>query len=139
MENQKQEDQWLEFSLIVEQDQVEKISDLLTGIIPSGLVTERIYGVLFPHELDHVIVPVRIYGYLQVNDQIDNLRSSIIAALLELSLPEPVFRPLKNRDWVTAWQERYVPIPLGKRLIVTLIRIKSPIRLTFNWVQWRKS
>ena len=116
--------------MIVEQDQVEKVSCQLTGLLPSGLVTERIYGGVFPHELDLVIVPVRIYGYLPINDQIENLRSSIISALLELSqeisLPDPIFRPLKNRSWATAWQERYVPIPLGTRLIIVPTWLENP-------------
>jgi ribosomal protein L11 methyltransferase len=138
MANKNQENQWQEFSLVVEQDQVEIVSNQLTGIMPSGLVTERIYDGVFPHELDLVMVPVRIYGYLPVNDQIDNLRSSIISALLELSpeisLPDPVFNPLKNRSWATAWQERYVPIPLGTRLIVvpTWLENPQPERLEIN-------
>ncbi|MFV1948445.1 MAG: 50S ribosomal protein L11 methyltransferase [Anaerolineales bacterium] len=138
MANKNQEKQWLEFSLIVEQDQVEKVINQLTGIMPSGLVTERIYDGVFPHELDLVMVPVRIYGYLPINDQIDNLRASIISALLELSsemsLPAPVFKPLKNRSWATAWQERYVPIPLGLRLIIvpTWLENPQPERLEIN-------
>ncbi len=130
MANKNQENKWLEFSLIVEQDQVERVSCQLTGIMPSGLVTERIYDRVFPHELDLVMVPVRIYGYLPMDDQIDNLRASIISALLELSpeisLPDPVFRPLKNQSWATAWQERYVPVPLGKRLIVVPTWLENP-------------
>lgn len=124
--------------MIVEQDQVEKVINQLTGIMPSGLVTERIYDGVFPHELDLVMVPVRIYGYLPINDQIDNLRASIISALLELSsemsLPAPVFKPLKNRSWATAWQERYVPIPLGLRLIIvpTWLENPQPERLEIN-------
>lgn len=124
--------------MIVEQDQVEKVINQLTGIMPSGLVTERIYDGVFPHELDLVMVPVRIYGYLPINDQTDNLRASIISALLELSpeisLPAPVFKPLKNRSWTTAWQERYVPIPLGTRLIIvpTWLENPQPERLEIN-------
>lgn len=124
--------------MIVEQDQVEKVINQLTGIMPSGLVTERIYDGVFPHELDLVMVPVRIYGYLPINDQTDNLRASIISALLELSpeisLPAPVFKPLKNRSWATAWQERYVPIPLGTRLIIvpTWLENPQPERLEIN-------
>ncbi len=124
--------------MIVEQDQVEKVINQLTGIMPSGLVTERIYDGVFPHELVLVMVPVRIYGYLPINDQIDNLRASIISALLELSseisLPAPVFKPLKNRSWATAWQERYVPIPLGLRLIIvpTWLENPQPERLEIN-------
>lgn len=124
--------------MIVEQDQVEKVINQLTGIMPSGLVTERIYDGVFPHELDLVMVPVRIYGYLPINDQTDNLRASIISALLELSpeisLPTPVFKPLKNRSWATAWQERYVPIPLGTRLIIvpTWLENPQPERLEIN-------
>jgi len=136
--NQDQDKQWLEFSLVVEQDQVEKVSNQLTGIMSSGLVTERIYGGVFPHELDLVMVPVRIFGYLPINDQIESQRASIISALLELSpeisLPDPVFRPLKNRSWATAWQERYAPIPLGRRLIVvpTWLENPQPERLKIN-------
>ena len=130
MSKLKQENEWLEFSLIIEQDQVEKVTDLLTSIMPAGLVIERVYDGLFPHELEDAIVPVRVYGYLQVDDQTSIIRSTIISALLELppeiSLKEPLFSPLTNQNWATVWQERYQPIPLGKRLIVVPSWLENP-------------
>ena len=130
MTKHNQKNEWLEFSLILEQDQVGLVSDRLTGIVSSGLVTERIYGDLFPHELDTVIVPVRLYGYLPIDAKLESARSAIISTLLELSqdlsLPELVFTPLKNQNWATAWQERYEPIPLGERLIIVPSWLENP-------------
>ncbi len=130
MTKHNQQNEWLEFSLILDQDQVGTVSDYLSEIVTSGLVAERIYGGIFPDELDTVIVPVRLYGYIPIDDSIDKTRSAIISTLSELSqdlsLPEPVFTPLKNQNWATAWQVRYEPIPLGERLIIVPSWLENP-------------
>jgi ribosomal protein L11 methyltransferase len=131
MPNQPQEKNWIEFSLVVDQDLAEPITNNLAGLIPGGLVVERDYDGVFPHELDTAIVPVRIYGYLPVDPQLDQIRAEIRAALaqlhLDLSIPEPVYEPLKNQNWATAWQIRYQPIPLGKRMIIVPSWLENPL------------
>jgi len=115
---------------VVDQELVDPIITILSEIIPVGLAVERIYGDVFPDELDQIIVPVRIFGYLPADSQLEETRAQIIKALAnirkEFSIPEPVFSYLEEQDWATAWQVRYRPIPLGDRLIVVPSWLENP-------------
>jgi len=131
MLNKPQDKHWIEFSLVVDQDLADPITEILAGLIPGGLAAERNYQGIFPHELDKAVVPVRIYGYLPVDPHLDQIRAEITSALADLpsdlSIPEPVFEPLTNQNWATTWQTRYQPIPLGKRIIIVPSWLDNPL------------
>ncbi len=59
----KQEPKWLEFSIEVDQDMADMVGNVLIGILPAGLVSERVFEEVFPHELDQVKGPIRIFGF----------------------------------------------------------------------------
>ena len=130
MSKQKSKKSWIMISVLVEQELAEPVASALSGIIPGGLVLERNYGGVFPHELDTVQVPVRVYGYLPVDKKLENRRKEITKALDRLTaifpLPDPVYSPLDEQDWATAWQKDYHPIPLGSLLIVVPSWLENP-------------
>ena len=130
MGKQKSKKSWIMISVLVEQELAEPVASALSGIIPGGLVLESNYGGVFPHELDIVQVPVRVYGYLPVDKKLENRRKEITKALNSLTaifpLPDPVYSPLDEQDWATAWQKDYQPIPLGSRLIVVPSWMENP-------------
>lgn len=130
MSKQKSKKSWIMISVLVEQELAEPVASALSGIIPGGLVFERNYGGVFPHELDTVQVPVRVYGYLPVDKKLENRRKEITKALDRLTaifpLPDPVYSPLDEQDWATAWQKDYHPIPLGSLLIVVPSWLENP-------------
>ncbi len=105
------------------------VGNALLGILPAGLASERVFDGVFPHELDQVTGPVRIFGFYPEEQDLE-FRSMIERSLKGLSakvdLPDPVFSSLVNKNWAAAWQERYQPIPLGKKLIVVPSWLENP-------------
>ena len=130
MSNTDQEQRWEEFSLITDQENAELINNALLEILPSGLIIERIYDGVFPHEISQVEVPVRICAFLPVDEHLERTRSVITDVLNNLSrthsIPEPIFTPVKNRDWTSVWRENYQPISLGRRLIIVPSWLNNP-------------
>ena len=124
------EGSWEEVSIVVDQELAEAVAGALSEIIPGGIVQERVYGEVFPDEIHQELGPVRVYGYLPIDSQLDRRRERIIRALYYLGrispLPEPSFSQLTEQDWTTAWQERYKPIPLGTQLIVVPSWLENP-------------
>ncbi len=130
MKDVKQKEHWIEVSLKVNQELAESIANALSEIIPGGVVLERIVGGVFPHELDLEVGPVRVYGYLPVDNNLKERRDKVMKALFYLGrispIPDPVFSPLETKDWATAWKKHYCPIPLGPRLIVVPSWLENP-------------
>jgi ribosomal protein L11 methyltransferase len=129
MDPKKQEQHWIEFSIEVNQDLADLVSNALIGLLPTGLVSERVFEEVFPHELDQITAPVRIYGFFpEEEDQLyrDKILDTLGKLRLKVDLPEPVFSALKNKNWAAAWQERYQPIPIGDRLIVVPSWLENP-------------
>lgn len=126
----KQDQQWMEFSIEVDQDMADLVGNALIGILPGGLVSERVFGEVFPHELDQVSGPIRIFGFYPEEEDL-LYRERILGALNGLTakadLPDLVFSSLENKNWAAAWQERYQPIPVGDRLIVVPSWLENPI------------
>ncbi len=126
----KQDQQWMEFSIEVDQDMADLVGNALIGILPGGLVSERVFEEVFPHELDQVSGPIRIFGFYPEEEDL-LYRERILGALNGLTakadLPDLVFSSLENKNWAAAWQERYQPIPVGDRLIVVPSWLENPI------------
>jgi len=129
MNETKQEQQWIEFSIEVDQDMADLVGNALIGILPAGLVSERVFEEVFPHELDQVSGPIRIFGfYLEEEDPVyrDRILQALNSLKLKVDLPDPSFSSLENKNWTAAWQERYQPIPVGDRLIVVPSWLENP-------------
>ncbi len=71
-------------SITVEQEEADLVANTLREIVPGGLVLERVYGGVFPHELDLIRVPVRVFGYLPVDQKLEIRRKEINDALQNL-------------------------------------------------------
>ncbi|NQS91523.1 MAG: 50S ribosomal protein L11 methyltransferase [Chloroflexi bacterium] len=121
---------WEEVSILISEDLAEPVINALTGIVPGGLVVERIYGDVFPYELDQITVPVRVYGYYPADIHLEEVREKITHNLKPLreknSFPDPVYSSMEQQNWATAWQVRYLPIPLGEKLVVVPSWLKNP-------------
>ena len=126
----KKELSWEEVSILVSEDLAEPVINTLSGILPGGLVIERIYGDVFPYELDQITVPVRVYGYYPVDSHLEEIREMIFHGLKQLRedilIPDPVFSLVEQQNWATAWQDRYLPIPLGEKLVVVPSWLENP-------------
>jgi ribosomal protein L11 methyltransferase len=129
MNENKQEQKWIEFSIEVDQDLADMVGNTLIGILPAGLVSERVFEDVFPHELDQVSGPIRIFGFYPEEDDLiyrDRVLKALNILKEKVDLPSPVFSSLENKNWTAAWQERYQPIPVGDRLIVVPSWLENP-------------
>jgi ribosomal protein L11 methyltransferase len=86
------------------------------------VVTES--GVIYNDAEDEgtPVGPVKVYGYIAVDEHLEETRQRLTEALWHLSaiqaLPDPAFRTIEDEDWMAAWKQHYHPIPIGKKLLV---------------------
>ena len=130
---------WLEVSLNVNGELAEAVADVLARFAPNGVVVEN--GVFFRDADDPgtSLTVVNVRAYLAIDGRIDETRQRLEEALWHLGsiepLPEPVFTPIADQNWMEAWKEHYQPIPIGKRLIIVPAWLEStdaarlPIRI----------
>ena len=113
---------WLEVSLSVNGELAEAVAEVLSRFVSGGVVTES--GVIYNDAEDEGTEygPVRVFGYLVVDEHLEDNRRQLSEALWHLGmirpLPEPTFRTIVDEDWMAAWKQHYHPIPIGKRLEV---------------------
>lgn len=120
---------WEQVSIEVALHLAEGLAAALGEILPGGVVLEKNYGDLFPDQLASYSGPVRLSGYFPAE-----MRGGIqrqISSLLESAggralLEKAEYSPLEDRDWATAWQERYRPIPVGEKLAVVPSWLENP-------------
>jgi ribosomal protein L11 methyltransferase len=126
-QNQKQ---WVEISLEVDQELAEAVASALGEILPGGVVLERASLDVFPDQLDQLVGPVRVFGYLPLDTLLEERKNQINRALYFLGrispLPAANYRPIQNKDWTEAWKVHYQPIPLGSELIIVPSWLKNP-------------
>ena len=119
---------WLEVSLTVDGELAEAIADVLGRFVSNGVVVES--GVRYNDAEDEgtPVGPVRIYGYMAIDENIEETRQRLLESLYYLGrirpLPEPEFRAIEDEDWMASWKQHYKPIPIGKRLIVVPVWIE---------------
>jgi ribosomal protein L11 methyltransferase len=114
---------WLEVSMTVDGELAEAVAEVLSRYIPSGVVIESTAVVAGPEdENGKAVGPLRVCGYLPIDEQLEEMRRRIEEGLWYLGrispLPAPVFRPFAEVDWVESWKQHYHPIPVGEGLMI---------------------
>jgi len=116
------EPRWLEISLSVDGEMAEAVAEVLGRYVSNGVVVER--GVEYNDAEDEgtPFGPARVYGYLAIDEQLEDTRSQVLEALWYLGrirpLPEPAFRAIEDENWMSSWKQHYHPIPIGQRLLI---------------------
>lgn len=116
------EARWLEISLTVSGELAEAVADVLDRYVSNGVVIES--DVKFYNDEDEGTPsgPVRIYGYLFVDETLEEKRNRVEEALWHLgqiqALPKPEYRYLKDENWMAAWKKHYRPIKIGQKLLI---------------------
>lgn len=122
---------WLEISLIVNGELAEAVADVLARFIPAGVVIESTQIYADPEDEGYPVGPLRVCGYLVVDENTEATRHKIEEALWFLGrispLPEAQFRPIQETNWMEAWKEHYHPIPIGQRLIIVPAWLENPL------------
>jgi len=121
---------WLEVSLTVDPELAEAVAEVISRYANNGVVVES--GVTYNDAEDEgtPFGPVRVYGYLFMDAQIEEKRQRLSEALWYLGriqpLPEPSYRSVEDEDWMAAWKKHYRPIPIGEKLLVLPAWIENP-------------
>lgn len=113
---------WLEVSLTGNGEIVEAVSEVLGRFVSGGVVTESGVEYVDAEDEGTPVGPVRIFGYIAIDENLEDTRQKLEEALWHLGqiqpLPELQFRYIKDENWMAAWKEHYRPIPIGKKLLV---------------------
>ena len=121
---------WLEVSLTVNGELAEAVAEVLARFIPNGVAIESTAIQAGLEDEGHPVGPLRVCGYLPVDDQLETMRSKIEQALWYLGsispLPEPQYRTVQEQDWAEAWKQHYHPVAIGQRLIIVPAWLESP-------------
>jgi len=121
---------WLEVSLNVNGELAEAVADVLARFAPNGVVVEN--GVYFKDADDPgtSLDTVNVRAYLPVDEKLAATRQRLEEALWYLGsiqpLPEALFTPIADQNWMEAWKEHYKPIPVGEKLIIVPAWLESP-------------
>lgn len=133
------EPKWTEVSLTVSSEQAEAVAEVLSRAIPNGVVVEQNAIQENSSSTDRLEKNARVFGYLLADGEIEEKKQKIIESLWHLSqiqpLPEPVFNPIWDEDWMAAWKKHYQPIEVGSKLVIIPAWVKKefpgrlPIRI----------
>jgi ribosomal protein L11 methyltransferase len=121
---------WIEVSLVVDGELAEAVAEVLSRYAPGGVVVESTAIQAGPDDPGKPVGPMRVCAYLPVDPQIEHTRQQVEQALGYLGmiqpLPEPVFTPIADQNWMQAWKQHYRPIEVGERLLVLPAWIDPP-------------
>ena len=122
---------WHEVSLTVDGEMAEAVAEVLRRYIPDGVVIESTaVEAGAADENGQAVGPLRVCGYIPVDDHLEETQQSIEQGLWYLGrispLPEPEFKVIKEVNWMEAWKEHYHPIPIGQKLLILPAWIENP-------------
>ena len=122
------DDRWLEVTLPVPADRLDRVCDMLTANGMAGLVVEeegdflrfleqnRQYWDYVDEDLTRRMKGAsRVKFYVPDNEEGQKQLRQYLAGLEEY---EPQTVSLREEDWATSWQKYYQPIPVGKRMYI---------------------
>jgi ribosomal protein L11 methyltransferase len=109
----------------------ESVADALARYIPDGVVIESTAVSANPDDSDgHAIGPLRVFGFILVNEKLEETRRRVEEALWYLgrirALPPAQFRTIQQANWAEAWKVHYQPIAIGRRLMIVPAWLESP-------------
>ena len=122
---------WIEISLIADNELCESIAEVLSRHIPQGVAIESTAIEVDPDDEGRPIGPLKVRGFLPDDDQVNATREKIERDLFYLNMirpiPQPTYTQVADADWTELWKEHYKPIRIGKRLIVVPAWLKPEL------------
>ena len=137
------EARWLEVSLTVDGEMAEAVSEVLNRFVSQGVVVEQAVRYNDAEDLGTPYGPVKVYGYLVIDEHIEETRQRLEEALYFLGriqpLPEPEFRTIADENWMESWKQHYHPIPIGEKLLILPAWVEEydPARIPVRIAWWR--
>jgi ribosomal protein L11 methyltransferase len=124
-------DSWLEISLVVDGELAEAVAEVLARFLPNGVAIESTSVQAGPDGAGgQAVGPLRVCGYLRVDDQLEEKRQKIEEALWYLGriqvLPQAQYQTIQSADWADAWKAHYHPIQIGTKLVIVPAWLDNP-------------
>jgi ribosomal protein L11 methyltransferase len=121
----------LEVSLTVDGELAEPVAEVLARYTNNGVVIESTAVTAEADDSEgHAVGPLRVYGYLPVDEQLETTRQKLEEALWYLGrirpLPGAEFRQVQLADWSQAWKQHYRPISIGHNLMIVPAWLETP-------------
>lgn len=122
MADKEKKDHWLEVKIQSDGELAEALAEVLGRFVSGGVIVESVtqYNTL-THE-NEPTGQICVSGYFPVDENLESKRQKFEEALWHLSqiapIPSPVYRDIKNQNWMNAWKEHFSPIPVGKKILV---------------------
>lgn len=111
---------WLEVSLTVDGELAEAVAEVLDRFVSNGVVIESGVKQKADENGGTPASPVRVFGYLFIDEHSEEKRSRIEEALWHLGQIQPVpqlqYKYIADQDWMEAWKKYYTPLKIGKKL-----------------------
>ena len=121
---------WLEISLEVDGELAEAVAEVLDRYTSGGVVVESNVKYNDAEDEGTPYGPVKVYGYLINDANIEENRRRVEEALWYLNairdLPQPKYRPVADENWMAAWKDHYHPIPIGEKLLILPAWLENP-------------
>jgi ribosomal protein L11 methyltransferase len=121
---------WLEVSLEVDGELAEAVAEVLARYAPGGVVVASTGIEVGPDDHGKPVGPLRVCAYLPVDGQIEDTRQQVEQSLHYLGmiqpLPDPIFTPIVDQNWMDSWKQHYHPIEVGERLLILPAWIDAP-------------
>ena len=118
---------WLEISFDVGAELAEAVAELLSRFVDDGVVIENNEGEITSEKLGNNL---RVYGYLPVDSQLEEMRNKIAEACGYLGqiekVPEPSYTYIEDANWMEAWKKHFQPIEVGKKFLILPAWIDPP-------------
>ena len=113
---------WLEVTIYVDGEAAEAVAELFARYSDNGVVCEQ--GVEYDESEEHAfpVGPVKVSGYIEVNDELDTVRQKIDEGLYYIGriveLPPAQFRWVEDKNWMDVFRNYYRPIEVGENLLI---------------------
>jgi len=109
----------------------EAVAEVLARFVTGGVVIESTQVTAGEEDQEgHAVGPLRVCGYLPVDDDLEGVRRRMEEALWYLGrirpLPDPQFNTIARQDWSEAWKQHYRPVAIGERLLIVPAWLESP-------------
>jgi ribosomal protein L11 methyltransferase len=121
---------WLEVSLRVDGELAEAVAEVFARFAPGGVAVESTAIQSGSDEAGEPVGAMRVCAYLPADSQLEETRQKLAEALYFLGriqpLPEPVYTPIEDQNWMEAWKQHYRPVEIGKKLLVLPAWLEMP-------------
>ncbi len=129
---------WLRITLEVDPELAEAVSEMLARYIPGGIIIESTAIQPTTEDEGRAVGPLRISGYIPVNDALEETRAKIEQGLRYLALiqplPVPTYETIHKQNWMEAWKQHYKPLPIGEHLLIlpAWLEIETGVRISIR-------